>query len=167
MLFVLFAPSLITAAAICCPSWAASASVQQTAAGQKTAVTQGQAQKPEDETYNYQSGGRRDPFLSLVYSAQQAEKKKRAVGRPPLEQYEVSEFQLEAIVTGKGLPSYALVKLPNGKDYVLKEGETAGVNEGKVIQIAPDHIVVRETTTDLRGKRASHNIILKLRKQEG
>ena len=125
-----------------------------------------QAQNPEDEAYTYRSGGRRDPFLSLVYVAQQAQKKKSVAGQPPLEQYAVSDFILEAIVTRSGAPSYALVRLPNGKDYILNMGEKVGLNGGEVTKIGSDYVAVREVTTDFMGRRTAHTIILKLRKQE-
>ena len=161
---------LITAAfsaafALSCPAYGADkAPVQNTPQGQIQNTPQ--QQNPEDETYKYQSSGRRDPFLSLIYTAKQAQKKKSVLGRPPLEQYAVSDFTLEAVVTRAGLPSYALVKLPNGKDYILNIGEKAGINGGTVTKIGPDYIAVRETTTDFSGRRSAHTIILKLRKQE-
>lgn len=171
--FLLFGLPVIASLALSSPACGADkAPLHQAAAGQKTPAAQGtiqgqkQAQNPEDETYTYQSGGRRDPFLSLVYTAQQAQKKKVIMGRPPLEQYAVSDFSLEAIVTRQGSHSYALVRLPNGKDYILGKGETVGINRGKVTEIGSDYIAVREITTDFRGNRTAHTIILKLRKQE-
>ncbi len=158
-------------AALSCPAHGADKAPVQNTALQKTG--QGQLQNtpqpqknPEDETYTYQSGGRRDPFLSLIYTAQQAQKKKSVLGRPPLEQYAVSDFMLEAVVTRAGLPSYALVRLPNGKDYILNVGAKVGINGGRVTKIGRDYIVVRETTADFKGRRSAHKIILKLRKQE-
>ncbi len=161
-LFIL--PLIAGILSLSCPAYPADKAA---AAPQKPAA-QGnpQQQGPEDEAYTYQSGGRRDPFLSLVYVAQQAQKKKSVLGQPPLEQYAVSEFVLEAIVTRSGAPSYALVRLPNGKDYILSRGKKVGLNGGEVTKIGSDYVAVREVTTDFRGRRTVHTIILKLRKQE-
>ena len=128
---------------------------------------QGIPQNPGNEAYSYHSAGRRDPFLSLIYTAKEAQKKQKSRVRVPIEQYELDQMSLEAIVTGKGIPSYALVKLPNGKHYTLSVGSTVGANRGKVVEIAPDHIVVRETVKDLTGRTSTHETILKLRKEEG
>ncbi len=124
------------------------------------------AQKPGDEAYTYQSAGRRDPFLSLIYVAKEARKKEKSRLRIPLEQYPVDQMVIEAIITGPGIPSYALVRLPNGKHYNLRIGTVAGVNRGRVIRITPGRVVVRETVTDLTGKKSTHEITLKLRKEE-
>lgn len=114
----------------------------------------------------YQSAGRRDPFLSLVYEAIQARKASRGLSLMPLERYGLSQIALVAIVSGPGIPSYALVGLPNGKHYVLKCGSVVGTNKGRVISIAPDHLVVRETVTDLTGRKITRETVLKLRVQE-
>lgn len=114
----------------------------------------------------YQSTGRRDPFLSLVYQAIQARKARRGHALMPLERYSISQMTLVAIVSGPGIPSYALVGLPDGKHYILRCGSVAGINKGRVVSIAPDHLVVRETVTGLTGKKITRETVLKLRVQE-
>ncbi|MDA8168146.1 MAG: pilus assembly protein PilP [Nitrospiraceae bacterium] len=147
------------------PQKTAQAQAQKTAPAQPAAAVANQpaAQAPEDETYTYSSGNRRDPFLSLIYVAKASQKKTRKI-TIPIEEYDISQFKLEAVVKGKG--HYALVKLPNGKHYILREGMTAGSNGGKVVRITKDSMVVRETTTDLRGKKYTNNITLRLRQEE-
>ncbi len=174
-------PAILLALAAACPQAAAAQAGPAMAApgAPSVRVQTGKAQpnqvpgqavvntpKPEDEVYTYQSAGRRDPFLPLIYTAKQAQEKQKSQLRIPLEQYEVSKMIIEAIVTGPGIPSYALVRLPNGKHYTLVKGSVAGVNKGRVVEITPDDVVVRETVTDLTGKKSTHETILKLRKEE-
>lgn len=158
--------ALLLALGMACPSPASINKSPNTGAAPAQAAVNAEDQKPEDEVYTYQSSGRRDPFLSLIYEAEAARKKQKNQMRIPIEQYDVDQMALEAIVTGNGIPSYALVRLPNGKHYTLREGSVAGANRGKVVQIAPDHIVVRETVRDLTGRMNIHNVILKLRTEE-
>jgi len=123
--------------------------------------------KPEEETYMYESSSRRDPFYSLISAAKLAEKKRKRSGSP-LEEYDISEIKLVAIVADvtKALNKYALVKLPSGKHYTLREGTHIGVRNGKIVKINPDEVVVQETTNDFRGREFSKVVTLKLREQE-
>jgi len=123
--------------------------------------------KPEEETYSYESSTRRDPFYSLISAAKLAEKKKRRTGSP-LEEYDLNEIKLVAIVAdaSKDLNKYALVKLPSGKHYTLKEGTPIGVRSGKIVKISPDAIVIQEVATDFRGRQYPKVVTLKLREQE-
>jgi Tfp pilus assembly protein PilP len=123
--------------------------------------------KPEEETYSYESSGRRDPFYSLISAAKLAQKKKKKAGSP-LEEYDLSEIKLVAIVAdlNKSLSKYALVKLPSGKHYTLREGNIIGVHSGRIVKIKPDAIMVQEVVTDVRGNQSPKIVTLKLREEE-
>jgi Tfp pilus assembly protein PilP len=123
-------------------------------------------EKIEKQVYIYNGSSRRDPFLSIIVSTQAAKKKKPAKAFvPPVEDYDINQFSLIAIVSEK-TNKYALVGLPDGKYYTLKEGMTVGVNEGKVLRILPDRVIVREFVKDYRGKITAQDTTLKLRKEE-
>jgi|Deesub1362B_J571_1020462.scaffolds.fasta_scaffold00628_8 Tfp pilus assembly protein PilP len=129
-------------------------------------LPQAGAQPPkaeEPQEVSYEARGLRDPFVSLVAIAKAAQKKKKKL-KSPLQEYDVSQFQLLAIVWNS--EKYALVRLPNGKHYVLREGLTVGIHEGKVVEITPRMVVVEEITTDIRGRVFRQTIKLKLRKEE-
>lgn len=126
--------------------------------------------KIEKQAYIYNASGRRDPLLSIIIASKEAEKKKsrpKTKFVPPIEDYDVSQFKLIAIIWNNKEESYALVGLPDGKYYNLKEGMRAGVNDGKVMRITPDSVVVREFMKDYRGKLVAKDTALKLRKEEG
>lgn len=106
----------------------------------------------------------RDPFSSLVLKAKQAEKVKKK-GLSPLESYSVDEFKLIAIVWDRH-DKYAMVTVPDGKSYTLKEGMKVGIHDGKVLRIEPGSVHIREYIKDYKGNIKSRDYIMKLREEE-
>lgn len=138
---------------------AAPSEVKQTQAG--TTET-----KVEQEIYIYNPGTRRDPFLSIIVAEKAAKEATKGLKNvPPLEAYDISQFKLIAILFEKS-QKYAVIGLPDGKFYNIKEGAIVGVNEGRVFRVMPDSIIVRERIRDYRGKTAVNDTTLKLRKEE-
>lgn len=169
-----FASALLFSFALFCPLAAASQAPQASQHAPVSGHSTGQAGTASPaglaspagpasgEAHAYQSSGRRDPFLSLVYAAMRAREGRKGSMLIPLERYEISQMTLVAIIRGHGIPSYALVGLPDGKHYSLHRGSVVGINKGRVVSIAPDHIVVRETVTDLTGRKITRETVLKL-----
>lgn len=116
------------------------------------------------EVYTYDSGGRRDPFLSLITAAR-FEKEKRKKGLTPLEDFDLSQMNLSAII-GAGGGFYALIGLPDGKHYTITEGMSLGIHGGKVIRIAESSLLVREYVRDYRGVSLPRDTVLRLHKEE-
>ena len=125
----------------------------------------------DDVNFIYSPKGRRDPFKPLVQKKVAVARK--GVSRPveikgPLEQFELSQYRLVAMMVVKGNPR-AMVKGPDGKGYTVKLGEYIGLNDGVVKKIetkivgidvsgmrvekSPDRIVIEEVGIDtLTGK---------------
>nr|MDA8077807.1 pilus assembly protein PilP [Nitrospiraceae bacterium] len=104
----------------------------------KTAAPQAQApqeEKIEKLAYDYDAKGRRDPFQSLVDVAKA--KPKRSPGKRPIENFDVDEIVLSAIVWDQK-EYYALITLPDNKSYTIKRGMTLGLYGGKVVEITKD-----------------------------
>ncbi len=112
----------------------------------------------EIPVYKYAAAGRRDPFFPLVGKIE-AERKP---GTTPLESHELSAFKLIAILWNKR-GNYAVITLPDGKSYTIKEGTKLGIFGGKVVKITKDSVVVRENVRDNRGVIKPKDTILKLR----
>ncbi|MCC6347744.1 MAG: pilus assembly protein PilP [Nitrospirales bacterium] len=111
--------------------------------------------------YDYTAKGRRDPFAPLIRQAEQ--EKKRVLA--PIERYTIGEVTLAAVLwSGKGY--YAVVALPDGKSYTLREGMRLGPNGGKVLRISQDSVVIRERIRDYRGTVSPKDTTLKLRREE-
>ncbi len=116
-------------------------------------------------TYTYKSTGRRDPFRSLIQTVDTTEEVDTGRIRTPLESYNVSQLRLIAIVSAAE-ETFALVVLPDGKSYTVKEGMNIGLHDGIVKEIRSDKVVVEVETKDHKGNMKMDEVFLKLR-QEG
>ncbi len=79
----------------------------------------------------------------------------------PLEQFEVSDFELVGIVTGSGIKK-AMVQDLTGKGYFIQVGTRIGKMGGKVTRITGKEVVIEEPFRDFLGRRSSRVITLKL-----
>jgi Tfp pilus assembly protein PilP len=119
-------------------------------------------EKVEQEVYVYDARGRRDPFMSLVMVAKQRPNVKKKAN--PIENYDVSEIKLSAIVWDKK-QYYALITLPDNKSYTIKKGMTLGLYGGRVQDITRDSVLIREQIKDYRGRLKTKDTLLKLRNE--
>jgi len=119
--------------------------------------------------YEYKAVKKRDPFAPLVVKEAPKEVKKEDVrpkrGALPLESYDVSTFKLIGILWNK-IGYYAVVVLPDGKSYNIKEGTKLGLHDGKVFKIAKDSVIIREQKRDYKGVLIPKDTMLKLREEE-
>jgi hypothetical protein len=96
--------------------------------------------------------GCRDPFVSLIRPT------------PVDEGVDISQMSVVAIVwDAEG--HYALLKFPDGKYYIYKEGMTIGIHEGKIEKILENSVLIREIKPNHKGKPESVDTYLKLRKE--
>ncbi len=61
----------------------------------------------------------------------------------------------------------ALVELPNGKGYVLRIGTKVGCNDGRVIRIGNDFVIIQEKGINIFGKEVTKKIVLKIIRPQG
>jgi Tfp pilus assembly protein PilP len=132
-----------------------------TSAGQAAEAAKPE-EKVEQQVYVYDAKGRRDPFMSLVVVAKQKPGVKKNAN--PVENYDVSEIKLSAIVWDKK-QYYALITLPDNKSYTIKKGMTLGLYGGKVQNITSDSVLIREQIKDYRGQLKTKDTLLKLRNE--
>jgi Tfp pilus assembly protein PilP len=108
---------------------------------------------------SYNPTGKPDPFMPTTVSLEtKTEGKKRVL---PLEQFEVSDFELVGVVTGSGIKK-AMVQDLTGKGFFVQVGTRIGKMGGKVIQITPREVTIKEPFQDFLGRRNSRLITLKL-----
>jgi Tfp pilus assembly protein PilP len=119
-------------------------------------------EKSEQQIYVYNAKGRRDPFMSLVTVAKQRPTANKKAN--PIENYDVSEINLSAIVWDKK-QYYALITLPDNKSYTIKKGMTLGLYGGKVQDITSNSVLIREQIRDYRGQLKTKDTLLKLRNE--
>lgn len=112
------------------------------------------AEKKDQEvvqTYRYDPAGKRDPFLPYIASVPVgAEKGEPEVPLTELQQYELSQLKLVAIMKFKDR-SVAMVEDPTGKGHTIKIGTLVGKHGGKVVSIEKDRVLVEEKERDLLG----------------
>jgi Tfp pilus assembly protein PilP len=115
--------------------------------------------------FDYESSGVRDPFRSFEWE----EKGRKAMlgnDRGPLEQYDIGQMSLLAVVWNTGV-ARALVRDPAGKSYIVGTGTRMGKNEGRVTNINDNLVVVKETYVDFLGQETTKDIEMRIRRSEG
>lgn len=115
--------------------------------------------------FSYDRTGMRDPFRSFEWD----EKSRAALDsmdRGPLEQYDVSQLSLLAVVWSTGT-ARALLEDPAGKSYIVGAGTRIGKNEGLVIGIDDNLLIVKETYVDFLGQETTKDIEMRIRRSEG
>jgi type IV pilus assembly protein PilP len=129
-----------------------------------------------DLAFGYDSKGRIDPFVPLVkeepvkveneelIDAKGVVREKRA--KTPLEKIELSQLQLKAIILAPS-GNKALVEESTGKGYIIRKGTYIGRQDGKVIKILKDKVVVEELTENYEGKMVVKEKEIKLPKPPG
>jgi Tfp pilus assembly protein PilP len=152
------------------------ARLKQSKSGQQVASAQtGQARRqgaaaPQEPSFGgveadfiYDSAGKRDPFRSFLW----IELDDLAVAiRGPLEQYDVKQLALLAIVWDTG-NRRALVQDPSGQSFIIAEGTAVGKNAGRVTRIDDNLVVVKETYVNLMGQETTNDVEMRIRSSEG
>ena len=116
---------------------------------------------PVEIDYVYDPKNRRDPFRSTFWS-----QPIRSSPRGPLEHYELGQLAVTAIVW-KADRQRALVSDPTGSAYVVKEGSKIGKNDGLVIHIGDNLVLVKETYFDFAGERSTKDVEMRIRTSQG
>lgn len=122
-------------------------------------------EKPKEQpNYFYTPIGKRDPFRPFFLDIK-ANRPDRPVGElTPLEQFELEQLRLVAILTGMETPM-AMVEDPEGKGYSITIGTPIGKNGGRVSRITKDDVVVEEEYYNSEGKRIINKVSLRLPKE--
>ena len=114
--------------------------------------------------YTYDPIGKRDPFRNFSWERPDRLRDIDLAG--PLEQFDLNQLALVAVVWKTG-NSRALVEDPAGESYIVGEGARIGRNEGYVIAIEDDLVVVKETYVDHLGQETTKDIEMRMRRNEG
>ena len=112
--------------------------------------------------YVYDAREKRDPFRSTFWERRAADTKIRG----PLEQYELGQLSVAAIVWETNRPR-ALVTDPGGEAYLVKEGSRIGKNDGLVIHIGDNLVLVKETYIDFAGEQSTKDVEMRIRRSQG
>jgi type IV pilus assembly protein PilP len=117
-----------------------------------------------DTGYSYDPIGKRDPFRSFVWDRR--DRMEPAATAGPLEQFDLSQLEVVAVVWRTG-NARALVEDPSGESYIVGEGAAIGKNQGHVIEIDDNTVVVKETYVDYLGQETTKDVEMRMRRNEG
>ena len=141
---------------------ATSQSPQATAGGEGAAE---EVEQPAAELYGYDRTGKRDPFRSFHWDRIRSERD-RLAERGPLEQYDLSQLAVVAIVWSNDT-TRALVHDPSGRAYIVSQGSRMGKNDGKVVKIDDNLVLVKETYYNFLAEKATRDVELRIRTRQG
>jgi type IV pilus assembly protein PilP len=156
---------LFTAAFICSAFWV----------GEAAFVKQAHAESAEDngaEADELQELVERPPYsfdMSLRDPFQPVAVERRADPAEdcgPLCNFDLAQLRITGIIWGLA-ESVAMVRAPDGKSYVVKVGMPIGRNNGKVVSVMDDRIVVLEQYVNYRGEVVSNRVDVQLAQREG
>ena len=113
-------------------------------------------------TYEYKSADARDPFASLIMDVSE---NTGEMGKDPVQMYDIELIRLVAVVTGDD-SGYGLVRLPDGKHYTVRVGTSIGIHEGKVVDIQPSKVIIKQMIMNFRRELVEQSRELKLREED-
>ncbi len=115
----------------------------------------------ETSTYYYNPAGKPDPFEPFDIS-----KVKPTTALTPLQQFSLDQLTVRGIIWGLS-NAKAIIEDPTGKTYIVGIGTKIGKNNGVIIRILNDKIVVLEQYTDVfTGKVKTNEVTMELKKTE-
>jgi Tfp pilus assembly protein PilP len=114
--------------------------------------------------FTYDPTGRRDPFRSFEW--ERPDRRDEDALRGPLEKFDLNQLDLVAVVWDTD-NAKALIKDPAGQSYIIGNGTRIGKNEGRVLQVDDNRIVVKETYVDHLGQKSTKDIEMRIRESEG
>ncbi|MBI4621551.1 MAG: pilus assembly protein PilP [Desulfobacterales bacterium] len=123
--------------------------------------------KEEEVKSGYNPTGKRDPFKPFISKLTVGKSKITGVRLTPLQRYNFSQLKLIGIIwrDDKNIAA-AMVEDPEGKGYVLKKGTLIGENNGRVINILKDRVIIEEVYRNNSGKIKTRTASLKLHNAE-
>ncbi len=117
------------------------------------------------EAYNYNPAGKLDPFKPFIVTV-----KEKAVSKSPLSPLQkigIDQFKLVGIARS-GKKRFAIVEDSKGKrhHYTIYRSTPIGLNEGRVINILDDQVIIEERIKTPSGEVKIKPIIWKLHAEE-
>jgi type IV pilus assembly protein PilP len=121
-------------------------------------------------SYKYSPFGKPDPFKPFV-DQELAVKKKKEEAKPlplsPLQRESIEQFKLVGI-SGDEKNRRAVVQDARGKVYPISTGMYIGLNNGRIVAILGDRMIIEEQMKTPAGKKTKPNrITINLRREEG
>ena len=134
--------------------------VAKPAASKKAPVPE---QKP---VFSYNPQGLVDPFKPFIRIGSGG-KTVEGIPRTPLQEYDLSQLKLTAIIwMGKG-KSVAMVEDSAGKGFTVKKGTFIGKRGGKVKSIELDRVIIEQPSSPYGTRSTSRDIVITMPEEGG
>lgn len=104
----------------------------------------------------YSPIGKRDPFMKL-----RGKDRGLASVESSIFKFQIEQFELKAIQRGPD-GNHILVADPEGKNYLLREGEKMGKSQAVISRILDREVILSEQTKNYLGKESLSERILSL-----
>lgn len=114
--------------------------------------------------YVYNPAGKRDPFKTFI-EAGTGKKAHGVAPVTPLQSYDLAALRLVGIMLLPG-KKVAIIEDPTGKGYHVKVGTSIGMNDGVVVEILKDEVVVEEKYLDETAQTRARKVSVKIPKEE-
>ncbi|MBN8548728.1 MAG: pilus assembly protein PilP [Deltaproteobacteria bacterium] len=108
----------------------------------------------------YDPSGKRDPFQPFDLTPKGGDLEKT-----PLERYNIGQLKLTAVLEGFDEPK-AIIENSVGKGFTVGKGTKIGTNNGEIVEIHKDKILILETEVDFTGQKKTKTIELRLRTKD-
>ena len=115
----------------------------------------------EKVSFVYDPVGKRDPFRPFDFAPKGTDSEKKT----PLEQYDLSQLKLTAVLAGLEDPK-ATVENSAGRGFIVQKGTKIGIRNGEVIEILPDRIKIVEEVVDFTGEKTANVVEMVLRTKD-
>lgn len=116
--------------------------------------------------FSYNPRGMVDPFKPFIQIGS-AGKTLQGLPKTPLQEYDLSQLKLTAIIWMGSHESYAMVEDSAGKGFTLKKGTYIGKRGGRVKAIHIDRVVVEEPLTIYKKQSKTRETVMKMPKEGG
>jgi Tfp pilus assembly protein PilP len=113
------------------------------------------------DSFIYDPQGKRDPFTPFSFAQDQGDLSKKA----PLERFSVGQLKLSAVLEGFDEPR-ALVENSAHQGFTIQKGTKIGTNNGVVVEIQKDRVLILEEEVDFTGQKKNRTIEMKLHKAD-
>lgn len=111
-------------------------------------------------TFVYDPSGKRDPFEPFDFAPKGEDSSKT-----PLERYAIGQLKLTAVLEGFDQPK-AIVENSEGRGFTVSKGTKIGPNNGEIVEIQKDKILILETEIDFTGQKKTKTVELRLRTKD-
>jgi type IV pilus assembly protein PilP len=113
----------------------------------------------QDSGTIYSPIGKRDPFRALAMTNLD----RALTGLNALERFSLEQFQLRAVLRGLGKPR-AMFEDPDGKSYILTEGDSIGREHATISRIVNSEVIVTQRTFNYLGAESLLEKVISLPK---